>query len=90
MRGCSARHARRPTSASIRKRTSGGSSGSAGLTQNLGVNLAGIRILFELEERMGTRILEALFEATDEDPDPAKVEAPAAGSQPPISTRPTR
>jgi MerR family transcriptional regulator, heat shock protein HspR len=60
------------------------------LTQNLGVNLAGVRILFELEERMGTRILEALFEATDDDPDPAKVEAPAAASQPPISTRPTR
>ena len=59
------------------------------LTQNLGVNLAGVRILFELEERMGTRILEALFEATDE-PDPAQVEAPAAASQPPISTRPTR
>jgi MerR family transcriptional regulator/heat shock protein HspR len=32
------------------------------LTQNLGVNLAGVRILFELEERIGTRILEALFE----------------------------
>jgi MerR family transcriptional regulator/heat shock protein HspR len=31
------------------------------LTQNLGVNLAGVRILFELEERMGTRILETLF-----------------------------
>ena len=28
------------------------------LTQNLGVNLAGVRILFELEERLGTRILE--------------------------------
>src|SRR5438034_11096839 len=25
------------------------------LTQNLGVNLAGVRILFELEERLGTR-----------------------------------
>ena len=38
------------------------------LTQNLGVNLAGVRILFELEERMGTRILEALFEeAADAD-----------------------
>ena len=32
------------------------------LTQNLGVNLAGVRILFELEERLGTRILEALFD----------------------------
>ena len=31
------------------------------LTQNLGVNLAGVRILFELEKRMGTRILETLF-----------------------------
>ncbi len=31
------------------------------LTQNMGVNLAGVRILFEIEERMGTRILETLF-----------------------------
>jgi MerR family transcriptional regulator/heat shock protein HspR len=31
------------------------------LTQNLGVNLAGVRILFEIERRMGTRILETLF-----------------------------
>ena len=31
------------------------------LTQDRGVNLAGIRILFELEERLGTRILEVLF-----------------------------
>jgi MerR family transcriptional regulator/heat shock protein HspR len=31
------------------------------LTQDRGVNLAGVRILFELEERLGTRILEALF-----------------------------
>src|SRR3569832_2894637 len=31
------------------------------LTQNLGVNLAGERILFELEERLGTRILERLY-----------------------------
>jgi len=30
------------------------------LTQERGVNLAGIRILFELEERLGVRILEAL------------------------------
>ncbi|HET9681641.1 MAG TPA: MerR family transcriptional regulator [Candidatus Limnocylindrales bacterium] len=37
------------------------------LTQNLGVNLAGVRILFELEERLGTRILERLYtEATAE------------------------
>src|SRR5919106_3563821 len=34
------------------------------LTQNLGVNLAGVRILFELEERLGMRILETLYEDT--------------------------
>lgn len=32
------------------------------LTQNLGVNLAGVRILFELEERLGMRILEKLYQ----------------------------
>jgi MerR family transcriptional regulator/heat shock protein HspR len=32
------------------------------LTRERGVNLAGIRILFELEERLGTRMLEALFD----------------------------
>jgi MerR family transcriptional regulator/heat shock protein HspR len=32
------------------------------LTQERGVNLAGIRVLFELEERLGTRILETLYE----------------------------
>jgi len=32
------------------------------LTQQRGVNLAGIRILFELEERLGARILEALYD----------------------------
>jgi DNA-binding transcriptional MerR regulator len=38
------------------------------LTQNLGVNLAGVRVLFELEERLGTRILERLYsEATSEE-----------------------
>ena len=31
------------------------------LTQERGVNLAGIRILFELEERLGARVLEALY-----------------------------
>lgn len=48
------------------------------LTQNLGVNLAGIRVLFELEERLGMRILEQLYAeredrpvAADPDPDPA-------------------
>jgi DNA-binding transcriptional MerR regulator len=32
------------------------------LTRNLGVNLAGVRVLFALEERLGTRILELLYE----------------------------
>ncbi len=32
------------------------------LTQERGVNLAGVRLLFELEERLGMRILEALFD----------------------------
>ena len=32
------------------------------LTRDRGVNLAGIRILFELEERLGKRILEALYD----------------------------
>jgi len=32
------------------------------LTQERGVNLAGVRLLFELEERLGTRLLEALFD----------------------------
>ena len=51
------------------------------LTQNLGVNLAGVRILFELEERLGTRILERLYDegvdaadaarAADEAPEPS-------------------
>ncbi|HEU0235568.1 MAG TPA: MerR family transcriptional regulator [Candidatus Limnocylindrales bacterium] len=37
------------------------------LTQNLGVNLAGVRILFELEERLGTRILERLYSEGEAD-----------------------
>ena len=52
------------------------------LTRERGVNLAGIRLLFELEERLGARILEALYDegtrrqaadrATAEAPDTAK------------------
>ena len=45
------------------------------LTQDRGVNLAGIRILFELEERVGARILEALYDEgmarAQASPDPA-------------------
>lgn len=31
------------------------------LTQNRGVNLAGVKVLFDLEEKLGRRILEALY-----------------------------
>jgi MerR family transcriptional regulator, heat shock protein HspR len=63
------------------------------LTQNRGVNLAGIRILFELEERLGTRILETLFdeanafdEAHPETADRGRdATGPAAGSQAPAA-----
>jgi DNA-binding transcriptional MerR regulator len=48
------------------------------LTQNLGVNLAGVRVLFELEERLGTRILERLYTEADE-----------AASEPPTEAAPT-
>jgi len=52
------------------------------LTQNLGVNLAGVRILFELEERLGTRILERLYSerrVADETPVTTKTPNRAAG-----------
>ncbi len=48
------------------------------LTQGLGVNLAGIRLLFELEERLGKRILEALFDEGTEGDDETDVAAEAA------------
>ena len=51
------------------------------LTRVRGVNLAGIRILFELEERLGARILEALYaEGTVDD------ETPAASATDPAAT----
>lgn len=42
------------------------------LTQERGVNLAGIRILFELEERLGARILEALYAEGTGDASPTR------------------
>jgi MerR family transcriptional regulator/heat shock protein HspR len=57
------------------------------LTQNLGVNLAGVRVLFELEERLGTRILETLYrENSTNGKDKSKTseepaEPPSAGRQ---------
>src|SRR5437870_5298180 len=54
------------------------------LTQNLGVNLAGVRVLFELEERLGTRILERLYsEATnDQARTESATESPTTDSEP--------
>jgi MerR family transcriptional regulator/heat shock protein HspR len=52
------------------------------LTQERGVNLAGIRILFELEERLGTRILEALFAEGEQARDAERAEREAAAESP--------
>ena len=48
------------------------------LTQERGVNLAGVKLLFELEERLETRILEALF-----DDDQAREAGAAAAARQP-------
>jgi MerR family transcriptional regulator/heat shock protein HspR len=48
------------------------------LTQERGVNLAGVKLLFELEERLQTRILEALFD----DAQAREAGAAAAAHQP--------
>lgn len=64
------------------------------LTQNRGVNLAGIRVLFELEERLGMRILETLFDEDNAqaDRDNAQAEARAGGdpSGMPATSEPTQ
>jgi MerR family transcriptional regulator, heat shock protein HspR len=52
------------------------------LTQNLGVNLAGVRILFELEERLGTRILERLYAEGAEQAAAASEDAPVTDPKP--------
>jgi MerR family transcriptional regulator/heat shock protein HspR len=49
------------------------------LTQERGVNLAGIRLLFELEERLGMRILESLFAEGVSDDEPVEAE-PVSGT----------
>lgn len=57
------------------------------LTQNLGVNLAGVRILFELEERLGTRILERLYsEGAPQAATAAEPERPASTNPQPAAT----
>ncbi len=48
------------------------------LTRERGVNLAGIRILFELEERLGARILEALYAEGTADAEDTSAEDPTA------------
>jgi MerR family transcriptional regulator/heat shock protein HspR len=48
------------------------------LTRDRGVNLAGVRTLFELEERLGKRILEALYDEGTRG-EAAERQAPAAG-----------
>jgi MerR family transcriptional regulator/heat shock protein HspR len=54
------------------------------LTQNLGVNLAGVRVLFELEERLGMRILEQLYSeraSVDDDDAEKQHESTSRGSK---------
>jgi MerR family transcriptional regulator, heat shock protein HspR len=59
------------------------------LTRERGVNLAGIRLLFELEERLGTRILEALYaEGTKRQAAADRAAADAAGGPEPASPGP--
>jgi MerR family transcriptional regulator, heat shock protein HspR len=58
------------------------------LTRDRGVNLAGIRLLFELEERLGARILEALYDegiaaresTADDDRTTTRTSEPTTGS----------
>lgn len=57
------------------------------LTQNLGVNLAGIRVLFELEERLGMRILETLYAERDQGPKEPRTKS--AVPDPSAATSPT-
>lgn len=59
------------------------------LTRERGVNLAGVRILFELEERLGTRILERLYDEASRQRAASTREA-AAGESEPASTQTTR
>lgn len=64
------------------------------LTQNLGVNLAGVRVLFELEERLGARILETLYsenqasgKSAGKTPDKASDDKPMAAANTPTPDR---
>jgi len=61
------------------------------LTRERGVNLAGIRILFELEERLGARILEALYAEGTGDAESIRpaTPAPEPSKQPSTSRDPS-
>ncbi|MFP5341953.1 MAG: MerR family transcriptional regulator [Candidatus Limnocylindria bacterium] len=50
------------------------------LTRERGVNLAGIRILFELEERLGARILEVLYAEGTGDAEPTRAPRPTSAA----------
>jgi MerR family transcriptional regulator/heat shock protein HspR len=52
------------------------------LTQNLGVNLAGVRILFELEGRLGMRLLELLYSEPEANGRDGR-SGPASATEPP-------
>jgi MerR family transcriptional regulator, heat shock protein HspR len=52
------------------------------LTRDRGVNLAGIRLLFELEERLGTRILEALYDEGTRSAEPAATTGSPRSTEP--------
>ena len=52
------------------------------LTRDRGVNLAGVRTLFELEERLGKRILEYLYDEGTGGPRKRPVERPVATHAP--------
>ncbi len=60
------------------------------LTRERGVNLAGIRILFELEERLGARILEALYAEGTGDAEPFRSTEPTLATEPTGATEPNR
>jgi MerR family transcriptional regulator, heat shock protein HspR len=60
------------------------------LTRELGVNLAGVRILFELEERLGTRILERLYDEASRERAATNASTGAEASARPAASNPTR
>jgi MerR family transcriptional regulator/heat shock protein HspR len=59
------------------------------LTRERGVNLAGIRILFELEERLGARVLEALYAESTGDAEATRPARAQRGAAPPEPSSPS-